>query len=78
MLNFFFALSLNNANNAIVFFNKNQKFKMEIENKCIKIKNTNDLFALKKTTHLKKCVEFVVETTQRKNKSPCLFQIYFN
>ena len=29
---FFFVLSLNNANNAIVFFNKNQKFKMEIEN----------------------------------------------
>ena len=34
MLKFYFALSLNNANNAnnsIVFFNKNQKFKMESE-----------------------------------------------
>ena len=27
----FFALSLNNANNAIVFFNKNQKFKIGIK-----------------------------------------------
>ena len=55
MLNFFFALSLKNANNAnytIVFFNKNQRFKMEIENFCIKIKKINDLLTLKKTTHL--------------------------
>ena len=68
----FTALSLNNANNAIVFLKKNQKFKLELKINEYRLKKSMIFLRWKnnaKQSIWKKCVEFVVETTQRKKSN---------